>query len=335
MINKVKGILPGFIVCTIIALIGMFLAKFVPSLGAATFAIFLGMLAGNTVFNESKYNQGAKFSESNLLAYSIVLMGGTLNLSAIASVGGFGVLFIVLQMTCTIIFAYYIGKKLGFSKKFSLLMCSGNAVCGSSAIASTAPVIGAEDKDKGIAITIVNVTGTILMFLLPLITSILYKNNLIHTSATIGGILQSVGQVIASAKFINDDIVQMSTIFKIIRIIFLVVVVIVFSKISDKDKCEDNETKVNENKKIKISVPWFITGFFILSIIHSLGFIPSQVSAIFKWISGNFEIIALAAIGMRVKFADLKAQGPKAMGYGLLIGTFQIIIATIFINILL
>ncbi|SHK48960.1 conserved hypothetical integral membrane protein [Clostridium cavendishii DSM 21758] len=331
MINKVKGILPGFIVCTIIALIGMFLAKFVPSLGAATFAIFLGMLAGNTIFNKSKYNLGSKFSESNLLAYSIVLMGGTLNLSAIASVGGFGVLFIALQMTATIIFAYYVGRKLKFSKNFSLLMCSGNAVCGSSAIASTAPVVGATDSDKGIAITIVNVTGTILMFLLPLITSILYKNSLVHTSATIGGVLQSVGQVIASAKFINDDVVQMATIFKIIRIIFLVVVVIVFSKISDKD----NTDSASSNKRVKVSVPWFITGFFILSIIHSLGFIPNEVSTVFKWISGNFEIIALAGIGMRVKFADLKAQGPKAMGYGLLIGAFQIIIATIFINILL
>ena len=38
-------------------------------------------------------------------------------------------------------------------------MASGNAVCGSSAIAATAPVIEADDKDKGISITIVNITG--------------------------------------------------------------------------------------------------------------------------------------------------------------------------------
>lgn len=332
MKSKIRGILPGFIVCTVIAVISMVLARVIPNLGAATFAIFLGIFLGNTILNKSIYNNGAKFSESNLLAYSIVLMGGTLDISAIGSVGINGVVFIVIQMTATILAAYYMGKRLGFSKKFSLLMCSGNAVCGSSAIASTAPAIGASDKDKGISITIINVTGTILMFLLPVITKFLYNNSVVETSATIGGVLQSIGQVIASAKFINEDVVQMATIFKIIRIILLVVVVISFSKISHE---EDRNNEQVSNKKIKVSVPWFITGFFILSIIHTVGFIPKELVSIFKWISGNFEIIALAAIGMRVKFSDLKAQGPKAMGYGLLVGSFQIIMATILIKTLL
>ena len=81
-------------------------------------------------------------------------------------------------------------------KSIIFLMASGNAVCGSSAIAATAPVIDAEDKDKGISITIVNVTGIFLMFLLPLISQVLYNLDTVHTSALIGGVLQSVGQVI-------------------------------------------------------------------------------------------------------------------------------------------
>ena len=110
-------------------------------------------------------------------------------------------------------------------------MSAGNAVCGSSAIGSVSPVIKAKDSDKVIAITIVNVTGTILTILLPLITSILYNNDVLQSSALMGGILQSVGQVIGSAKFIGDPVVELATVFKIIRIIFLVVVVLVFAKI--------------------------------------------------------------------------------------------------------
>ena len=52
-------------------------------------------------------------------------------------------------MGLTILAAYWIGRKLGFGKKFSLLMGAGNAVCGSSAIATVSPVIKAESKDKG------------------------------------------------------------------------------------------------------------------------------------------------------------------------------------------
>ena len=111
-----------------------------------------------------------------------------LNISTIAQIGFSGVLFIVLQMTITIIGALYIGKKLGFSENFRYMMASGNAVCGSSAIAATSPVIGANDKEKGISITIINVTGIVLMFLLPLISQLLYNHEVTQTSAMIRGI---------------------------------------------------------------------------------------------------------------------------------------------------
>ena len=333
--EKLKKIIPGFIVCFAIAMISKVIAIFVPSLGAATFAIFLGIILGNTVFTKDLYNPGSKFSESNLLAYSVVLMGATLNLTDIASVGVNGVLFIVIQMTLTICVTYFIGRKLKFRKKFALLMCAGNAVCGSSAIASAAPVIDGDSKDKALSITMVNITGTILMFVLPILCGFLYNKEVLKSSALTGGILQSVGQVIASAKFISDEVVQMSTIFKIIRIIMLVAVVLVFARINTNEG-EGLFKKKAENKegKIKVSVPWFIIGFFILSIINSLGFIPMPVAKSAKFISGQFEIIALAAIGMRVKFKDLKEEGAMSLLYGCLVGLCQIIIAVSLIKIL-
>lgn len=334
--NKIKRIIPGFIVCLSIAMVAKVIALFAPSLGAATFAIFIGIILGNTVFTNERYNEGSKFSEGTLLAYSIVLMGATLNLSDVASVGIKGVVFIILQMTCTIVITYIIGRKLKFSKKFSLLMCAGNSVCGSSAIASTSPVIEGSSKDKALSITMVNITGTILMFILPMIAGSIYNHSTIETSGLIGGVLQSVGQVIASAKFVNDDVVEMATIFKIIRIILLVAVVLVFSKINcDEDKKLFSKKKHHEGEaKVKVSVPWFIIGFFILSIINSLGFVPEVASTAAKAVSGQFEIIALAAIGMRVKFKDIKQEGAKTMLYGCLVGTCQIIIALTLIKLL-
>lgn len=335
--EKVKKIIPGFIVCFAIALISKGIAIFIPSLGAATFAIFLGIILGNVVFTNDRYNAGSKFSESNLLAYSVVLMGASLNLTDIASVGIKGVMFIVIQMTLTICFTYFIGRKLQFNKKFSLLMCAGNAVCGSSAIASAAPVIGEDSKDKALSITMVNITGTILMFVLPVLCGILYNKHVIESSALIGGTLQSVGQVIASAKFLSDDVVEMATIFKIIRIIMLVAVVIVFSKLNtnEGEGLFAKSDKHNKAKgKVKVGVPWFIIGFFILSIINSLGLVSVTVAKTAKFVSGQFEIIALAAIGMRVKFKDLKEEGPMSLLYGCLVGLCQIIAAVLLIKLL-
>ncbi len=336
--NKVlstsKKYLPGILVCIVIAITAQILAHFVPTVGAALFAIFIGIILGNTVLNKDVFSNGTKFSEKNLLEYSIVLTGLTLNLSDIMSVGFNGLAFIILQMTATIIIAYLIGRKLKFSKKFSLLMCSGNAVCGSSAIATVSPVINADSKDKGISITIVNVTGTFLMILLPLLAGILYNHETLQTSALIGGVLQSIGQVIGSATMVNFEVVEMATIFKIIRIILIVGIALLFSKMNtqeDKKLFSKNSSSSKKDSKIKAGVPWFIIGFFILSIITSFNFLPEVVSTASKTISGQFEIIALAAIGMRVKFTDLVKEGPKSMLYGGLVGVSQVVFAVFLI----
>lgn len=333
--KKVINILPGIVICLIIGIISKVLGKKFSTVGAATFAIFIGIVAGNTIFKSKKYDEGTKFAEKDLLNYSIVLMGANLNLAEIMGLGLNGLFFIVFQMTLTIFTAYWIGRKLKFNEKYCLLMASGNAVCGSSAIGATAPVVKANDSDKVIAITIVNVIGTILMILLPFITSALYNNETLHTSAMIGGILQSVGQVIGSAKFVSDDVVNLATVFKIIRIILLLVVVLVFEKVdlTADEVPHENDEVIHIDKKRRINIPWFITGFFIICVLYTVGVIPQSISKLFKWISSNFEIIALAGIGMRVKISDLVKEGPLAMLYGGTIGICQIVFAIIFISI--
>ena len=331
--NKIKSIIPGIIICIIIGLLSKGLGKTYPTVGAASFAIFIGILLGNTLFKDKKYNQGTKFAEKDLLNYSIVLMGANLNLNEILSLGVNGLIFVILQMTLTMSVAYFIGRKLRFNKEYCLLMASGNGVCGSSAIGATAPVINAKDSDKVISITIVNVIGTILMILLPTITLILYNNETLKTSAMMGGVLQSVGQVIGSASFISDDVVKLATVFKIIRIIMLIAVVIIYEKLNLNNK---NSKRINNNEnksKRKFNIPWFITGFFIICLLYTVGLIPHPISKTFKWISSNFEIIALAGIGMRVKVSDLIKEGPKAIFYGGTIGVSQVIFAIILISI--
>ena len=121
----IKDIIPGFVVAILVAGLSMLLAKFIPKLGAASIAIFLGMFVGNVFLNQEIFQKGYKFSETDLLSYSIVLLGATLSISTISEIGISGVIFIVLQMTITIIGALYIGKKLGFSENLRYMMASG------------------------------------------------------------------------------------------------------------------------------------------------------------------------------------------------------------------
>lgn len=109
-IEYIKGIVPGFLVALAVALVGMFIAKFVPKLGAGTISIFLGMFVGNLFLNQDVFQKGYKFSETDILSYSIVLLGATLSIGTLLELGIGGFAFIIIQMAITIVGAIYIGK---------------------------------------------------------------------------------------------------------------------------------------------------------------------------------------------------------------------------------
>lgn len=333
--KNIKQILPGLLVSIGVGLISIFLSRLVPKLGAATISIFLGMIVGNLFLNQDIFQKGYKFSETDLLSYSIVLLGATLSVSTLMKLGINGILFIVVQMAVTIIGTLYIGKKLGFGQNFRFMMASGNAVCGSSAIAATAPVIDADDKEKGIVITIVNVIGIFLMFLLPVIAKFLYNHSPMPTSALIGGTLQSVGQVVASGSMINEEVKELSTIFKIVRVILLVVVVLIFGHLKHKTNEEIIEEEIVDLEKGKVKIPWYVIGFFIMCALFSMGLISDNLSLLCKSLSNKLEIFALAAIGLKVNIKDLIKQGKAVSLYGLFVGLLQIVSAVILIFILI
>ena len=342
--KELDGILPGLAASILISLISQLLARFLPALGAALIAILLGMLLGNTLLNRPELGQGTKFSEKRLLEYAIVLNGLILDFQVLKSAGVKGFVFIMLQMSLTIFVTYRLGKVFGFGKRFSLLMGAGNAVCGSSAIGTVSPIVQADNKEKGISITIVNLTGTALMVLLPVLGAVLYGSDTLRTSALIGGTVQSVGQVVAAAKLVNDDVVTLATVFKLMRVLLIIGVAVLYGRIN----MNEGESLFTRKKRAEITaseesgasttpaavsygVPWFLTGFVVFFLIRSFIGVPDSALIASKAISTQFEVAALAAIGMRVKFADIIKEGPKAMLYGLTVGALQVGIAVVLI----
>ena len=344
--KELDGVLPGLAASIAISLVSQFFARFLPTLGAALIAILLGMLLGNTLLNRPELGQGTKFSEKRLLEYAIVLNGLILDFQVLKSAGIKGFVFILLQMGLTIFVTYRLGKVFGFGKRFSLLMGAGNAVCGSSAIGTVSPIVQADNKEKGISITIVNLTGTALMVLLPVLGAVLYGSDTLRTSALIGGTVQSVGQVVAAAKLVNDDVVTLATVFKLMRVLLIIGVAVLYGRMN----MNEGESLFTRKKRAEITaseesgasttpaavsygVPWFLTGFVVFFLIRSFIGVPDSALIASKAISTQFEVAALAAIGMRVKFADIIKEGPKAMLYGLTVGAAQVLMAVMLIRV--
>ena len=245
-----------------------------------------------------------------------------------------GIIYIITQMAITIMVCLFVGNRLQFSSDFIYLMASGNSVCGSSAIAATSSAINASDNDKGITITITNVMGIFLMFLLPIISRLLYNNELLKTSALIGGVIQSVGQVIASGLMINEQVKEFAMIFKIFRVILLILVVFLFGHLKNKSNKEIIQDEESNIKSGNVTVPWYVIGFFIACILFSLKIITPNVSAIMKKLSSSLEIVALAGIGLRVNIRELVRQGKRVLIYGTAVAICQVASAIILILIL-
>ncbi|WP_042351881.1 YeiH family protein [Bacillus massiliigorillae] len=331
--KKMKSILPGLILCVAIAILGKVIGHFFPSLGSGLFAILIGIVIGNLpIGSNESLRPGIKFSESNLLYYSIILLGATLTFHSIFEIGITGLSYILIQMVCTIAFVIWLGEKLKFEQDFGLLMASGNAVCGSSAIAATAPALKAKVSDMAVSVTIVNLLGTVMMIVLPAITSILFHNEVLQSSALIGGTLQSVGQVVASGSIVGEAVKDQAAVFKISRIIFLAAVVFILQQVKNGKQVEQ---PVKEKFNMKSIVPWYVAGFLLLCLINSIFLFPTAVTHPIKEFGNYLEIIALAGIGMSVKVRDLTQHGWKLSAYAGGIGIFQIAIALLLIFILL
>ena len=151
----------------------------------------------------------------------------------------------------------------------------------------------------------------------------------------IGGTIQSVGQVVASATMVNAETTTMATLFKIMRIIMLVFVVLYFS--FQTRRTEKAPTGQEGQLKIKRQsfLPWYVLGFIILCSLDTVFQFPKVITETARFISSWCEIIALAAIGLRLNLVEFVRAGRKLAIYGLAVLVFQVGIALALIRLLL
>lgn len=331
---KIKSnMISGIIATLILSAIAKLLSPFLPSLGAEAIAMLLGIILGNTVLSRASFAPGMKWAEKYPIEVGIALMGLTVTLKTIESLGINGILFILIQMTLTIVGVLYMGGRIfKVSNQAAMLMGAGNAVCGSSAIASVAPVIGATDDQRRTTVATVSLAGVVLLLVLPVLGPQILGNNNLLLGALVGGIVQSVGQVVGTAALINPTVVTYATLFKMLRVILLTVVVLVFARTAQKKSRMAGTPEITHKRGLQ--VPWFVTCFIIFLLINSFVSVPSVVTSGAKEIAGFFGVVNLAGIGLNLKIDTIKKSGSKFLTYGLVTAVFQVILAIVLIKVL-
>ncbi len=333
-ISKYKMYIKGLLASIAVAIIAIVITKFI-SFSTATIAIILGMIVGNiffTTFHTDKpgFKIGVKWAEKDLLMFAIALMGINLNFTMLANLGVKTILIIVLGMIFTISMGILIGKLFKLNPKLSLMIGIGNGVCGSSAIAATSGVAKVQSNDIGISIALVNLMGTIGIFLAPFLAHLLGFTD-IQAGIFTGNTLQAVGQAVAAGFSISDEAGHYATVVKMGRVLLLVPLVLILIYIAKREHQKNADELA---RKTKVGVPSFILWFVGFSIVASLGWLPKEVEILIGTLSHYITLIAMSAIGLMIHFGTIMKTAGTAFKVSSLLFALQLIFSALLISML-
>jgi uncharacterized integral membrane protein (TIGR00698 family) len=299
-----KKLIPGLLLAVVIGLLAKMTAVYIPGPGSIFFAILIGLIFGNILPPSERTESGLAFAEKSILPIAIALMGTELELHALSRLGISSLLIVLPAMTFSVFCALLIGRFLKLSASASLMLGIGNSVCGSSAILAAAPAVKAEKRDVAVAIAAVNLMGTLGMFLLPGLAVLLTLSD-IKTSYLIGGSLQAVGQVVAAGFSVSDTIGNNALVIKMLRVLMIGPIVMILHLIFHSKGAAPGQKKKY--------VPGYIIGFMLFALAASIFHNDTLILPHIKALAKLLMVIAMAAVGFRIRIRSLLAQGPRAV----------------------
>lgn len=265
-------------------------------------AILLGTAIRSLLALSPRFDAGIGFSSKTVLEIAIVLLGASISTEALMRAGPWLIAGIAGVVVLSIAISYMIGRAMRLSHRMAVLVACGNSICGNSAIAATAPVIGANSDDVASSIAFTAVLGVVVVLCLPLLVPLL------DMSAAQYGILAgltvyAVPQVLAATAPVAALSVQIGTLVKLVRVLMLGPVIVTIGVISARSG--------GARAKLSQMVPWFILGFLAMMALRGLNVIPQAVLMPLHEASTALTVIAMAALGLGVDIRSVMKAGGR------------------------
>jgi uncharacterized integral membrane protein (TIGR00698 family) len=312
---KTKPLISGVALCALVTLAAVAIQALEeravghPYVEAIVLAILLGTIIRTLWEPGLRWRSGIAFSAKQLLEVAVALLGASLTIAAIAASG-----FVLLGAIVTIVIlalavSFGISRALGLSVRLSILIACGNSICGNSAIAAVAPVIGASTDDIASSISFTAVLGVIVVLGLPLLIPLL------RLSETQYGILAgltvyAVPQVLAATVPAGLVSTQIGTLVKLVRVMMLGPVVACIAVFA-RSLRGDRSSGVSQPNSFFKTVPWFIVGFFVFATLRSLSLIPNAAVFPLQKTASVLTIMSMAALGLGVDLRVISRVGGR------------------------
>ncbi len=274
---------------------------FMPFISPAI-ALLIGLVFS---FIGIKHDSLHKYTSKTLQA-SIVLMGFGMSLSDVIVSSKTGFIETIISVTVVMFLGIALGKLLKVEKNTSLLIASGTAICGGSAIAAVAPIINSKNYQISFALIVVFVLNAVALFIFPII-----GHRLGLSQETFGNwaaiAIHDTSSVVGAGAIYGEKALQVAATVKLIRALWIIPLSLIIAFVNKSD----------DKKSIKI--PWFIL-FFVLVIIFANIF-PSMQSSYdhFNWLGHRGMVVALFLIGSNITVSEIRKSGSRSFALGILL----------------
>jgi uncharacterized integral membrane protein (TIGR00698 family) len=270
-------------------------------------AILIGMVIRTAVGSWTAGDAGIRFTAKTVLEIAVFLIGATMDVPRLFASGPTLAAGIVVIVCVGLGVGYAIGRAAGLSPKLAVLVACGNAICGNSAIAAVAPVIGAETEDVAASIALTAVLGVAVVLGLPLLIGPLALSQ--YQYGVLAGLtVYAVPQVLAAAFAVSVLSGQVATVVKLARVLMLGPVVLFFA-------LRGRRTHAGTTEKLSVTklVPWFVMGFIALAALRSFGVISESAASSTKVVAGRLTIAAMAGLGLSVDVRAVRSVGARVV----------------------
>lgn len=318
----------GILLSLIIAVPSWFLGKLFPIVGGPVIAIVAGMIITLFIKDKTSFADGIKFTSKKVLQWAVILLGFGLDLGVVAKTGVQSLPIICSTIATSLIVAFLLCKIMKIPGNISTLIGVGSSICGGSAVAATAPVIGADDEEVAQAISVIFFFNVLAAIIFP------YFGQLVGFSTTNGeafGIfagtaVNDTSSVTACASTwdamwnLGSETLDKAVTVKLTRTLAIIPITLVLALY------KASTAKKSADFNIKKIFPWFILYFIGASLITTLCYkfmagtdVLSYAKDIFKFLKNTskfFIILAMAAIGINTNIVKLVKTGGKPLIMG-------------------
>lgn len=237
-----------------------------------------------------------------LLKIAVVGLGFGLNINSVIATGREGAEVTLIMLLILAIVGFILAKVLQVNMRTALLITSGTAICGGSAIAAMSPIVSAKNNEISVAIGVVFILNAIALITFPMAGRWIGLNDA-QFAWWAAMAIHDTSSVVGAASQFGDQSLVLATTVKLTRALWIIPISLMAAVIL-------------QPKQKKLAIPYFILFFIAAAVLASYLPIVQSIAPLLTQGSKILFTLVLFLIGMGLNKSIFQEMGVKPVLYG-------------------